>query len=974
MRRQGKTQTGARFRGLMIVLILTSCGDNEAPPHPLRVVLADTATAVVCDAAVCFDPDENTVQCGDGVVGGPAEGCDDGNLVSGDGCSDICQREICGNGILDHREACDPPGADGCNDVCGLVIETCGNKQIDVSAGEQCDDGNAINGDGCRNCRRECGDGVLDRQIGEECEPIYTPVDENGLSTTCTPGCRRKPFCGDGKVDQASGEQCDPVNGSTCVDNCRLAANQGPITGDQCKPIVGVGDAGVTGPALENLVPNGAFDADLAGWSSGPAVTSTFASGQGELKPGSARVSFKASLTAPTFSVDGIQRCVTILSGDTYTFEASYLNSIGQPAGTRAFPVVLLYPSTDCSGSPVPGGPGAAPTSPQAGKWLPYKLDIDTNSLGSPGAVVSVSIKLGVIVAPGQTGLAYWDDAALRSGSFNPNCGNCIVDTGETCDDGNRTRGDGCSAICRTEISSCGNGKLEVGEACDLGSSTFSGPSNCSPICTKRSKCDDCSLVSCRTQFTAALELSGVATAGPGKGIARNVLAGKLRQCVERSGCAGATSISARDGLGGKGPFLENCFCGSSGLGCIIPGQANGSCRHEVEAALETRDVSVIMSRVGGLVAEYPVFASLRDLRFCEENQCRAQCLSNPECGNNIVQERTQAFYEGYRLPIGSKGVECRGSKGVNDSLTPTGLGCSFEECDGSVMCDKNCFLLQCGNKLLQPGEDCDDGNTKSLDGCDANCKAEFVCGDNKVATEFEEQCDPPNTGKNCSMAEFMSTPTSCGCGSTCEYKVCGNSVVQEGEQCDPPNGTTCGADCKVAGLGECIECMLLAGDGIEPYKTVLQGNKDEPGFEKGCIDIKECFDLLTCHIDNHCFMNRIPKTSISIDCYCGLDLSTQEQDVCESPDFVPKGPCATEYLEAYEIQHGNKPLNAELIRQFYDFTPGLGRPPAQYAAVVVMGLAVGTRANFPLSEHLKAAGVDDLKIESCMNACFGPK
>jgi cysteine-rich repeat protein len=964
MRSRNKAWTILRVLPGLAVLLF-GCGDNEQPTKPLIVVLSDASSVSKCDGAICFDSVDDAIGCGDGVVSSPEEGCDDANLLSGDGCSEICQREICGNGILDPGEACDPPGVAECSDTCRLAIQTCGNKQIEVSSGEQCDDGNAIRGDGCRNCSFECGDGFLDREHGEECEPAYTPRDENGLSTTCTPGCRRKPFCGDGKVDQSAGEQCDPVNGSTCVDNCRIAASQGP--NDACKPIVG--DAGVSMPTLENLVPNGAFDTDTAGWTRGPTVDVQFAMGQGAAKPGSARVSFKASLSASTFSVDGIQRCVTISAGDTYAFEASYLNSIGQPAGTRAFAVVLLYPTTDCSGTPAPAGPGAPPTSPQAGKWLPYKLNIDANSIGSPGAVASVSIKLGVIVAPGQTGMAFWDDATLRSGSFNPNCGNCVIDTGETCDDGNRIRSDGCSAICRIEGAECGNRKVDVGETCDTGSTTFSGPSACTPLCMSRSSCDDCSLVNCRSQFTAGLELPGVATSGPGKGVARNVLAGRLRQCIQRSGCAGDTAISSREGLGGKGAFIENCYCGTAGKECLIPGLANGSCLHEVEAALETREVATIVARLGGAIPEYPSFAAVRDLTVCEKTSCPAQCTTELTCGNGIIQERTTSFADTYLLPIGRKQEKC------TDALTPTGAGCSFEECDGSAMCDKDCFLLQCGNKLLQQGEDCDDGNTKSLDGCDANCKAEFVCGDNKVATDFGEQCDPPNTGKNCSMTEFMSTPTDCGCGSTCEYKVCGNNVLQDGEQCDPPNGTTCGPDCKVAGLGECVECMLLAKDDIEPYRTFLQGNKDVAGFEKGCIDIKECFDLLNCHINNHCFMNRRTISSgISIDCYCGIDPFTQEASVCEAPDFVPKGRCATEYQKAHEVQHGNKPLNAEAVGKFFDWNADLGRPPARFAAEGAMNSAVGAKADFPLSDHLKAAGVDDTKIESCMNACFGPK
>lgn len=73
-------------------------------------------------------------------------------------------------------------------------------------------------------------------------------------------------------------------------------------------------------------------------------------------------------------------------------------------------------------------------------------------------------------------------------------CGNLKIDAGESCDDGNRIGGDGCSADCliemqaKTELSAtatvhplCGNGKVEEGEACDDGN-TVDGdtcPANC---------------------------------------------------------------------------------------------------------------------------------------------------------------------------------------------------------------------------------------------------------------------------------------------------------------------------------------------------------------------------------------------------------------------------------------------------------------------------------------------------------------
>ncbi len=62
-----------------------------------------------------------------------------------------------------------------------------------------------------------------------------------------------------------------------------------------------------------------------------------------------------------------------------------------------------------------------------------------------------------------------------------PVCGNSLVEIGETCDDGNTTPGDGCSATCQTEAI-CGNGVREGGEACDDGN--LVNGDGCSDTCT----------------------------------------------------------------------------------------------------------------------------------------------------------------------------------------------------------------------------------------------------------------------------------------------------------------------------------------------------------------------------------------------------------------------------------------------------------------------------------------------------------
>lgn len=87
--------------------------------------------------------------CGDGNIDtSVGEQCDDGNTVSGDGCSASCLLEVCGNNVIEPGEECDDgntSSGDGCSASC--TIEGCGNGILEP--GEECDDGNTVDGDGC---------------------------------------------------------------------------------------------------------------------------------------------------------------------------------------------------------------------------------------------------------------------------------------------------------------------------------------------------------------------------------------------------------------------------------------------------------------------------------------------------------------------------------------------------------------------------------------------------------------------------------------------------------------------------------------------------------------------------------------------------------------------------------------------------------------------------------------------------------
>jgi cysteine-rich repeat protein len=116
----------------------------------------------IAGVAACGGSNNATHSCGDGIVNGTEE-CDDGNTISGDGCSSVCTTEVgkCGDGIIDvATESCDDgnrtPG-DGCSANCQVETSaTCGNGVVD--SGEGCDDHNTAASDGCSaSCQVEAG-------------------------------------------------------------------------------------------------------------------------------------------------------------------------------------------------------------------------------------------------------------------------------------------------------------------------------------------------------------------------------------------------------------------------------------------------------------------------------------------------------------------------------------------------------------------------------------------------------------------------------------------------------------------------------------------------------------------------------------------------------------------------------------------------------------------------------------------------
>jgi cysteine-rich repeat protein len=207
------------------------------PTELLLCVSPDIFTADVCGDGIVNGPQEQCddgaansnapgacrldcklPRCGDATVD-PGEGCDDGNDTETDDCTSACVQARCGDGIIqDALEECD----DGNLDPTDACLPTCIDNQCGdgfLHAGiEACDDGNVDNTDACAACSQaRCGDGFT-------FDPFEVCDDGNVEGGDgCSANCLKREVCGDSIVDTA--EVCDDGN-SNPSDACSQSCEQ----------------------------------------------------------------------------------------------------------------------------------------------------------------------------------------------------------------------------------------------------------------------------------------------------------------------------------------------------------------------------------------------------------------------------------------------------------------------------------------------------------------------------------------------------------------------------------------------------------------------------------------------------------------------------------------------------------------------------------------------------------------------------
>jgi cysteine-rich repeat protein len=373
-------------------------------------------------------------------------------------------------------------------------------------------------------------------------------------------------------------------------------------------------------------------------------------------------------------------------------------------------------------------------------------------------------------------------------------CGDGVVDSGEDCDDGNLLAGDGCEPHC---VFSC-----RLSEECDDGEEC-----NGEERCTGHACAPGTPLANGTACGDGLICLRGACVAG---GCGDGTVAGD-EQCddandLDGDGCDGDCTFSCEaspdcDDLllcnGGETCDAERHVCDAGtpagdGTPCTPPDGASGTCRGGLCAPETCGNGSVNAGE------------ECDDDNLVPDDGCEADCTWTCE---------TAAECDDARVCNGTE--SCDTGPHTCDAGLPPDDGTACDR-DGDpltrdICLAEVCTLSSCGDRWVDGarGEQCDDANTTTGDGCEADCT--FTC-ETDPECDDDDECsgtETCNTGTHvCRPGTPLGDDTTCTtaggavgrCRSgTCAREGCGDGTLDVGEECDDGDvlpGDGCEADC----------------------------------------------------------------------------------------------------------------------------------------------------------------------------------